>query len=178
MEFLPWETWFAFPGESQLWQSRATQSTVHVQVFQWLYNPSNSDMDYKIFNVRTGVNACDCTRGRTDTRKRAFTESWPWEKNPLPHRGIEPASAAWRWDALTTWATSTPNGTKRAHFRGSPLIQATYNIKTEKQTINLTYLVSVRCWEARREGKGHETDWCDIEKDVPCLYHVSQSHGS
>ena len=38
--------------------------------------------------------------------------------------------------------------TKRANFRGSPLFQATYNIKTEKQTINSTYLVSVRCSEA------------------------------
>ena len=28
------------------------------------------------------------------------------------------------------------NRTKRAHFRGSPLFQATNNIKTEKQTIN------------------------------------------
>ena len=33
------------------------------------------------------------------------------------------------------------NRTKRVHFRGSPLFQATYNIKTEKQTMNLTYLV-------------------------------------
>ena len=41
-----------------------------------------------------------------DTRKRICTESWPWEKNPLPHRGIEPASAAWQFDALTNWATS------------------------------------------------------------------------
>ena len=29
MEFLPWEIQVAFPGESQLQQSRATQSTVH-----------------------------------------------------------------------------------------------------------------------------------------------------
>ena len=29
-------------------------------------------MDYRIFNVRTDVNACDCTRGCTDTlRQRA-----------------------------------------------------------------------------------------------------------
>ena len=40
------------------------------------------------------------------------------------------------------------NRTKRAHFRGSPLFQAMYNIKTEKQTINSTYLSSVRCFEA------------------------------
>ena len=63
-------------------------------------------MDYGICNVRTYVNACDCTLESTDTRKRVCTENWLWEKNPLPHRGIEPSSAAWRSDALTNWAAS------------------------------------------------------------------------
>ena len=31
------------------------------------HNPPNTDIDYKIFNVRTDVNACDCTRVCTDT---------------------------------------------------------------------------------------------------------------
>ena len=58
-------------------------------------------MDYGIFNVRTDVNACDCTRECTDTvRESALKDNW--EKNPLPHRGIEPASAACRYDALPT----------------------------------------------------------------------------
>ena len=35
-------------------------------------------------------------------RKRVCTESWLWEKNPFPHRGIELASAACRSDALPT----------------------------------------------------------------------------
>ena len=39
-------------------------------------------------------------------RERVCTERWLWEKNPLPHRRIEPASAACRSDALTNWATS------------------------------------------------------------------------
>ena len=33
MEFLPWEIWFAFPKESQLQQSCATQLTVHAGCF-------------------------------------------------------------------------------------------------------------------------------------------------
>ena len=33
------------------------------------HNPPNSDMDYRIFNLRAGVNACDCTRGCTDTER-------------------------------------------------------------------------------------------------------------
>ena len=37
------------------------------------------------------------------------------------------------------------NRTKRAHFPGSPLFQATCNKKPEKQTMNSTYLVSVGC---------------------------------
>ena len=65
-------------------------------------------MNYRIFNVRTDVNAGDCTRGCTDTRKRVCTESWLGEKNPLLHQGIEPASAAWRSDARKNWATSPP----------------------------------------------------------------------
>ena len=38
----------------------------------FLHNPPISDMNYSIFNVRTDVNACDCTRGH---RKRVCTES-------------------------------------------------------------------------------------------------------
>ena len=70
-------------------------------VFQCFHNPPNSDMNYEIFNVHTDVNACDCTRGMYGHRKRVCTESWLWDKNPLPHRGIEPASATFRSDALT-----------------------------------------------------------------------------
>ena len=36
-------------------------------MFKCFHNPPNSDMDYRIFNVRTDVNAGDCTRGFTDT---------------------------------------------------------------------------------------------------------------
>ena len=43
--------------------------------FSVFYNPPNSDMDCRIFNVRTDVIACDYTRGCTDTRKRVCTES-------------------------------------------------------------------------------------------------------
>ena len=41
-------------------------------------------------------------------RKRVCTESWHWESNPLPQRGIEPALATCRSDALTNWAASPP----------------------------------------------------------------------
>ena len=42
-----------------------------------------------IFNVRTDVNACDCTRGLHGHRKRVCTESWLCKKKTLLHWGIE-----------------------------------------------------------------------------------------
>ena len=54
------------PGESQLGQSRYPAYDT-CWVCLCFYNPPNSDMDYRIFNVRTDVNACDCARGCTDT---------------------------------------------------------------------------------------------------------------
>ena len=65
-EFLPWECRVPFPGERQLRQSRATQPSVNAE-YLCFRNPPNSDMDYRIFNVHKHVNACDCTRGCTDT---------------------------------------------------------------------------------------------------------------
>ena len=38
------------------------------------HNPSNSDMDYGIFNVRTDVNAYDCARGCLDTVRESALE--------------------------------------------------------------------------------------------------------
>ena len=40
-------------------------------VFQCFHNPSNSDMNYRIFKVRTDVNACHCTRGCKDTMRES-----------------------------------------------------------------------------------------------------------
>ena len=75
-------------------------------------------MDYGIFNVGTDVNACDCTRECTDTiRESALKDNW--EKNPLPHRGFEPASAAFWSDALPV--------EKHPH-QSSPVTDVTYTI--------------------------------------------------
>ena len=43
-------------------------------------------------------------------RKRVRTESGPWEKNPLPHRGLEPAC---RYDVLPTELHPRPITMKR-----------------------------------------------------------------
>ena len=58
-----------------------------------------------IFNKRTDVDACICTRGLHGRRKRLCMGSWLWEKNTLLHRGLEPASVlclAFQSDALQT----------------------------------------------------------------------------
>ena len=38
-------------------------------LFECFHNPPNSGMDFRIFNVRTDVNARGCTRGCTDTAR-------------------------------------------------------------------------------------------------------------
>ena len=63
---------------------------------------------FGIFNVRSDADACDCTRGLCGHRQRVRTESWPREKNPLPHPGLEPASVlrlALSSVPVTMWGT-------------------------------------------------------------------------
>ena len=46
-----------------------THTHIHTPTHAHTPNPLNYVMDYGISNVRTDVNACDCTRGCTDTLK-------------------------------------------------------------------------------------------------------------
>ena len=64
-----------FPGKASSRQIRATQPTARAGYFSASIIHQNSDIDYRNFNVRTDVNACDCTWGCTDTRKGFCTES-------------------------------------------------------------------------------------------------------
>ena len=99
----------AFPGKASC--DRVVLPNLRCWVFYCFQNPPNSAMNYGIFNVQTAVKASDCTRGCTGHRKRVCAESRLWEKNPLPHRGIEPESAACRSDALSTELHPQPNDT-------------------------------------------------------------------
>ena len=47
-----------------------------------LHNLSNSDMDERIFNVRTDVNTCDCTRLCTDTARESALKVDSARKSP------------------------------------------------------------------------------------------------
>ena len=74
-------------------KSCATHSFQCVQYFrlskQWI--PM-----FGTVNLRTHVDACDCIQGLNGCRKRVCTESWLWEKNPLPHRDSNPRQySAW-----------------------------------------------------------------------------------
>ena len=60
-------------------------------------------MDYRVCKWRTDFNACSCTR-----RCRDIVRESALGKNPLPHRGIEPPSAACRSDTLPIKLTSPP----------------------------------------------------------------------
>ena len=66
------------------------------------------DMDHRIFIVRTDVMHAIAHRGCTDTERESALKV-DWEENPLPHRGIKPASVAWWSDAVANWATSPPH---------------------------------------------------------------------
>ena len=69
MGFLPWEIQVAF----SLGKPAATESRYPTfgacWVLQSFHNPPNSEMDYRVLNVRTDVDAGDCTRGCADTVK-------------------------------------------------------------------------------------------------------------
>ena len=59
---------------------------------------------FGIFNVCTDADACDCTRGLYGHRNSLHWK-FTLEKNPLPHRGLEPASVqrlAFQSDAVST----------------------------------------------------------------------------
>ena len=63
----PWEFRLPFPGKASCDRVELPNLRCMLDVFLCFHNLPNSDMDYGIFNVRTDVNACDRTRGCTDT---------------------------------------------------------------------------------------------------------------
>ena len=69
-------------------------------MFQCFQNPPNSDIDYRILNVSTNINACDCTRGYTDTARDSAPQVDCEKRIPCRTGGIEPAPVACRSHAL------------------------------------------------------------------------------
>ena len=84
---LPWKIWVALPMGSQMRQSRAIKPTVYtgcfsVFILHWTLTWTTRSLPY----------------AQKRHIKLVCTESWLWKENPLPHRGIEPVSVAWRSD--------------------------------------------------------------------------------
>ena len=80
-------------------------------VSECFHNPpsSESDMDYRTLTCsQMLINPCSCSRESTDTVRESALKG-NWEKNPLPHHEIEPASATCRSDALPTELHPHPN---------------------------------------------------------------------
>ena len=66
--------------------------------------PKSTELWHGLRNIYV-AHGCKCMRlhtGMYGHRKRVCIESWLWEKNPLPHRGIELASAACPSDSPPT----------------------------------------------------------------------------
>ena len=75
---------------------------------------------------------------------RSYTLLDPWPFQSLPSRQTA-VGLSKSHKRLKERFLIGRNRTKRATFRESRLFQATYNIKTEKQTINSAFLVPVVC---------------------------------
>ena len=87
-------------------------------VFYCFHNSSNSDMDYRIFNARTDVNARDCTCRCTDTvRESALKVDSERKQNPLPPPGNRTCLSDVPVPRSTNWATSPPQLSPKAHLR-------------------------------------------------------------
>lgn len=77
--------------------------------------------------------------------KTVCTKSWPWEKSPLPHQGVEPASAACRPQHPTDWTTSPPQIiSKTVQGRNTALLPPdSLPLATHPDNTYKTYLWSV-----------------------------------
>ena len=85
-EFLLWEIRVAFPRESQLRQSHATQPIVHAGCLSVsiIHRTLTWTTDYRIFKAHTDVNVCHCTWACTDTvRESALTVDSGGKKKSL-----------------------------------------------------------------------------------------------
>ena len=144
MGFLPCEIRVAFPGKSQLRQSRAIQPTVQAGCF-------SVSIIHRTLTWTTGSLSCAenlmhaIAHGgvRTPSRESALKVD-SWKKNPLPHRGIEPASKACRSDALPTARASSPRLWHAAQF-----------VERRMMLLGIFYSVSRRSYIRAKENKSN-----------------------
>ena len=104
--FLSWDIRIAFPRESRLRQSHATQPTVLSGCFS---ASIIHRVDYRIFNVHTHVNACDCTRGCTDTVRESLHWKSTLGEKSLAAPGNRTCVSGVAVRCSTSWAISPPS---------------------------------------------------------------------
>ena len=147
-------------------------------------------MDYRIFNVRTTGNACDCTRGCTDTARESAlkTESWKLKVWKLTLGEISLTAPGNRtcvrgmpvWYS-TNWATSLPSAITNEDLlhqtNSTPLVT---KIKRQRwrwlghvcRIPQMHYPTLESRWKTKAgtskrkmeaySGKGHERMWPDM----------------
>ena len=155
------ESRIAFLGESQLRQSRDTQPTVHAGCFSVsIIRPTRTWTTGSLTCAEMLMHAI--AHGGVRVHVRVCTESSPWETNPLPHRGIEPASAACRSDILSTELHPHPcvqleGGRGGVSSCYNSLLLVSVYLSCAKRTVTLS---SSHCFQGqrvcspRRETKG------------------------
>ena len=74
-DFSLWKFGLLSPGKASCERAALPNLRYILGVLVFLLNSPNSDMDHRIFNVRTGVNACGCTRRCTDTVRKFALEN-------------------------------------------------------------------------------------------------------
>ena len=77
-------------------------------VCECFHSPPNSDLDYRIFNVRTDLNAYDCTQGCADTVRKSALNVDSGEKKSLAALGNRNSVSGMPVRRSTNWATSPP----------------------------------------------------------------------
>ena len=100
------------------------------------------------------VNSCRCKSGRQFSRHSQLIS--PLQNCSKTHNRLKQQQQHTHTHTKTRFFIGR-NRTKCANFRGSPLSKTTYNMKTEKQTIHSTYLVSSWMWKAG--GRKRARDW-------------------
>ena len=110
----------SFAGNSGrlTWVRHSSRKSSATHCYHWVYAvfPCVQTMVWLpvsgIWNVRTDVDACDCTRGQYgQVTERVCTGSWLWEKDPLTHRDSNPRQhCAWFFSRTgsTHWAIPAP----------------------------------------------------------------------
>ena len=100
-------------------------------VFPCSYNPPNSDMDYRIFNARTDVDACDCTRGCTYTVWESALKVDSGRKIPCRTgesnlRQRRACSTLYQLSCMFIWISPKPcaSCTHRAHYPSTLLCRS------------------------------------------------------